>query len=66
MAMNASVAFFTLLAIIPLILLILLILGQWLNASSIAFERLQDITQLLLPELSARIMTEVKNISKQH
>lgn len=66
MAMNASVAFFTLLAIIPLILLILLILGQWLNASSIAFERLQDITQLLLPELSARIMTEVKNISTQH
>ena len=66
MGMNASIAFFTLFAILPLILLIIFIVGQWLNESSLAFDRLQNITQLLLPEMSERIMGEVKKISNQH
>ena len=63
MGMNASIAFFTLFAILPLILLIIFIVGQWLNESSLAFDRLQNITHLLLPEMSERIMCEVKKIS---
>lgn len=65
-AMNASIAFFSLFAIIPIILLIIFVLGTWLNESTLAFERLQEITQLLLPELSQLIMGEVRNIASQH
>jgi len=63
MAMNASVAFFTLFAIIPLMLLVIFIFGHWLNESAIAYSKVDQIIKLLLPELSESIMGELKLLS---
>ena len=60
MAMNASIAFFTLFAIIPLMLLVIFIFGHWLNESAIAYSKVDQIIKLLLPELSESIMGELK------
>ncbi len=65
LAINASISFFALFASIPLILLILFFFSQWLSSSSLALEKLQDITSLLLPEMSERVMGEVGNISSK-
>ena len=65
LAINASISFFALFAFIPLILLILFFCSQWLSRSSLALEKLQDITSLLLPEMSERVMGEVGNISSK-
>ena len=65
LAINASISFFALFAFIPLILLILFFFSQWLSSSSLALEKLQDITSLLLPEMSERVMGEVGNISSK-
>jgi|TARA_B110000259_G_scaffold182052_1_gene225074 membrane protein len=63
LAVNASISFFTLFAFIPLILLILFFFSQWLSSSSLALEKLQNITALLLPEMSGRIMGEVRKVA---
>ena len=65
LAINASISFFALFAFIPLILLILFFFSQWLSSSSLTLEKLQDITSLLLPEMSERVMGEVGNISSK-
>jgi len=63
LAVNASISFFTLFAFIPLVLLILFFFSQWLSSSSLALEKLQNITGLLLPEMSGRIMGEVGKVA---
>ena len=63
LAFNASISFFTLFALIPLILLIFFFLSQWLANSSFALSHLADLTSHLLPEINERIMNEVYKVS---
>jgi len=65
-ALNASIAFFTLFAFIPFVLLVFFFLSQWLSSSAFALEELSNITSLLLPEMNQRIMDEVSKASSQH
>ena len=64
-ALNASIAFFTLLAIVPLILLILFTLSQWLANSKFALSQIEIVTSRLLPQISDQLLTEVVNIATQ-
>ena len=64
-ALNASIAFFTLLAIVPLILLILFTLSQWLANSKFALSQIEIVTSRLLPQISNELLTEVVNIATQ-
>ena len=61
-ALNASIAFFTLLAIVPLILLILFTLSQWLANSKFALSQIEIVTSRLLPQISDQLLTEVVNM----
>jgi membrane protein len=63
LAFNASISFFTLFALIPLILLIFFFLSQWLTSSSFALSHLANLTSHLLPEMNERIMNEVYKVS---
>ena len=63
LAFNASISFFTLFALIPLILLIFFFLSQWLTSSSFALSHLANLTSHLLPEINERIMNEVYKVS---
>ena len=63
LAFNASISFFTLFALIPLILLIFFFLSQWLVSSSFALSHLANLTSHLLPEMNERIMNEVYKVS---
>ncbi|MFQ3368585.1 MAG: membrane protein [Methylophilaceae bacterium] len=63
LAFNASISFFTLFALIPLILLIFFFLSQWLTSSTFALSHLADLTSHLLPEINERIMHEVYKVS---
>ena len=65
LAVNASISFFALFAFIPLILLILFFFSQWLSSSLLSLEKLQNITALLLPEMSDRVMDEVGKVSSR-
>ena len=62
-AHNASISFFTLFALIPLVLLIFFFLSQWLANSSFALSHLAILTSHLLPEINERIMSEVHKVS---
>lgn len=62
-ALNASIAFFTLFAMVPLILLIFFILSQWLANSEFALSQLEIVTSRLLPQISNQLLSEVINIS---
>ena len=63
LAFNASISFFTLFALIPLILLIFFFLSQWLTSSSFALSHLDNLTSHLLPEINERVMNEVYKVS---
>ena len=63
LAFNASISFFTLFALIPLVLLIFFFLSQWLANSSFALSHLISLTSHLLPEINIRIMNEVYKVS---
>ena len=65
MAVNASISFFALFAFIPLILLILFFFSQWLSSSTLTLDKLQNLTALLLPEMSGKVMEEVGKISSK-
>ena len=65
MAVNASISFFALFAFIPLILLILFFFSQWLSSSTLTLDKLQNLTTLLLPEMSGKVMEEVGKISSK-
>ena len=62
-ALNASIAFFTLFAMVPLILLIFFILSQWLANSDFALSQLEIVTSRLLPQISDQLLSEVIDIS---
>ena len=64
-ALNASIAFFTLFAFIPLILLMFFFLSHWLSSSAFALHELNNLTSILLPEMSQKIMKEVSKASTQ-
>ena len=63
LAFNASISFFTLFALIPLVLLIFFFLSQWFASSSFALSHLTNLTSHLLPEINERIMNEVYKVS---
>ena len=63
LAFNASISFFTLFALIPLVLLIFFFLSQWLASSSFALSHLTNLTSHLLPEINEKIMNEVYKVS---
>jgi membrane protein len=62
-ALNSSIAFFTLLTIVPLFLLIFFFLSQWLANSSFALSELESITAHLLPQINQKLMNEIVNVS---
>ncbi|MBT3917653.1 MAG: cyclic nucleotide-binding domain-containing protein [Nitrosomonadales bacterium] len=64
-ALNASISFFTLFALVPLILLIFFILSQWLANSTFALSQLELVTSRLLPQISDQLLSEVINISNK-
>ena len=64
-ALNASIAFFMLFALIPFILLAFFFLSHWLSSSAFALQELSNITSILLPEMSQKIMKEVTKASSQ-
>lgn len=63
MALNASISFFTLFAMVPLILLIFFFLSQWLTNSNFAFAELEAVTTHLLPQINNKLMREIINFS---
>ena len=63
LAFNASISFFTLFALIPLVLLIFFFLSQWLTSSSFALSHLDNLTSHLLPEINESVMDEVYKVS---
>ena len=64
-ALNASISFFTLFALVPLILLIFFILSHWLANSTFALSQLELVTSRLLPQISDQLLSEVINISNK-
>ena len=63
LSLCASTSFYFLFTLIPFIILIFLILSKWVSNSDIIFNELQNITSNLLPELSEKIMLQVKKFT---
>jgi membrane protein len=61
--LTASLSFFSLFALIPMILLIFFFLSHWLVNSEFALGKLALLTSNLLPQISKKIMLEVFKIS---
>ena len=61
--LTASLSFFSLFALIPMILLIFFFLSHWLVNSEYALGRLVILTSDLLPQMSKKIMLEVYKVS---
>ena len=61
--LTASLSFFSLFALIPMILLIFFFLSHWLVNSEFALGRLALLTSDLLPQISKKIMLEVYKVS---
>lgn len=61
--LTASLSFFALFALIPMILLIFFFLSHWLVSSEFALSKLALLTSDLLPQISKKIMLEVYKIS---
>ena len=61
--LTASLSFFSLFALIPMILLIFFFLSHWLVNSEFALGRLAILTSDLLPQMSKKIMLEVYKVS---
>lgn len=65
LAMSASLSFYAMFALIPLVLLMFFILSQWVFSSDYAIVKLAIITGNLVPKFSSDIMVEVYNASRQ-
>ena len=63
LSLCATTSFYFLFTLIPFIILIFLILSKWVSNSDIIFNELQNITSNLLPELSEKIMLQVKKFT---
>jgi len=61
--LTAPLSFFSLFALIPMILLIFFFLSHWLVNSEFALGRLTLLTSDLLPQMSKKIMLEVYKVS---
>ncbi|HCC72443.1 MAG TPA: cyclic nucleotide-binding protein, partial [Methylophilaceae bacterium] len=61
--LTASLSFFSLFALIPMILLIFFFLSHWLVNSEFALGKLALLTSDLLPQISKKIMLEVYKVS---
>ena len=59
----ATTSFYFLFTLIPFIILIFLLLSNWVSNSDILLLELQDVTNKLLPEISERMMTQVKKFT---
>lgn len=65
LGMSASLSFYAMFALIPLVLLMFFILSQWVFSSDYAIVKLAIITGNLVPKFSSDIMVEVYNASRQ-
>lgn len=63
--LSASLSFYAMFALIPLVLLMFFLLSQLVFSSDYAIVKLAIITGNLVPQLSSTIMVEVYNASKQ-
>ena len=63
LSLCATTSFYFLFTLIPFIILIFLILSKWVSNSDIIFNELQNITSNLLPEMSEKIMLQVKKFT---
>jgi len=63
--LSASLSFYTLFALIPLVLLMFFLLSHLVFSSDYAIVKLAIITGNLVPQLSSAIMVEVYNAAKQ-
>jgi membrane protein len=63
LSLCATTSFYFLFTLIPFIILIFLILSKWVSNSDIIFNELQNITSNLLPEISEKIMLQVKKFT---
>lgn len=65
LGLSASLSFYAIFALIPLVLLMFFIMSQLIFSSDYAIVKLAIITGNLVPQLSNAIMTEVYNTAKQ-
>ena len=63
LSLCATTSFYFLFTLIPFIILIFLLLSKWVSNSDIIFNELQNITSNLLPEMSEKIMLQVKKFT---
>ena len=63
LSLCATTSFYFLFTLIPFIILIFLILSKWVSNSDVIFNELQNITSNLLPEISEKIMLQVKKFT---
>ena len=63
LSLCATTSFYFLFTLIPFIILIFLILSKWVSNSDIIFNELQNITSNLLPEISEKMMLQVKKFT---
>lgn len=64
LSLCATTSFYFLFTLIPFVILIFLILSKWVSNSDIIFAELQIITSSLLPEISEKIMLQVKKFTE--
>ncbi len=65
LGLSASLSFYAMLALIPMVLLMFLLLSRLVFSSDYAIVKLAIITGNLVPQLSSAIMVEVYNAAKQ-
>jgi membrane protein len=65
LSMSASLSFYAMFALIPLVLLMFFILSHWVFSSDYAIVKLAIITGNLVPKFSKDIMVEVYSVSRQ-
>lgn len=65
LGLSASLSFYAMFAIIPLVLLMFFLLSQLVFSSDYAIVKLAIITGNLVPKLSSTIMTEIYNSAQQ-
>ncbi|MBM3350263.1 MAG: YihY family inner membrane protein [Betaproteobacteria bacterium] len=62
--LSASLSFYAMFALIPMVLLMFFLLSHWVFSSDYAIIKLAIVTSNLVPQLSNSIMVEVYNASK--
>jgi membrane protein len=65
LVLSASLSFYAMFALIPMILLMFFVISQWVFSSDYAVVKLAIITGNLVPKFSSAIMVEVYNTAQQ-